>query len=402
MKQEPRSPNLVWIVGAATFTRLFINTARRFAYPFAPVLSRGLGVSLPAMTSVIAINQFTGVLGLIFAPIADRWGYRNMMLLGLAFLTIGMFIGGTFPFYITVLIALFLGGLGKTAYDPALQAYVGQRVPYRRRGLTVGIIEMSWAGSSLIGIPVIGLIIDRYGWRSPFFVLSALGLLGFVVLRFLIPNDNQGKHTSRKKGNFLSSIPLLFQKREAVGAMGFSFLLSVANDNLFVVYGAWLEQTFGLGVLALGAATMIIGAAELSGEMVTAFLADRLGLFRVIVAGAILTAACYLVLPMLGKTLPLALGTLFFLFVSLECSIVTTISLCTEILPNARATMMSGHLAAASLGRVSGALLGGAVWLSGGIKSIGIVSACITGLAVLFMIWCFSGQRPVGHGERMK
>ena len=397
MKQEPRSPNLVWIVGAATFTRLFINTARRFAYPFAPVLSRGLGVSLPAMTSVIAINQFTGVLGLIFAPIADRWGYRNMMLLGLAFLTIGMFIGGTFPFYFTVLIALFLGGLGKTAFDPALQAYIGQRVPYRRRGLTVGIIEMSWAGSSLIGIPVIGLIIDRYGWRSPFFLLSALGLLGFFVLRFLIPNDNRENHISRKRKNFLSSIPLLLQKREAIGAMGFSFLLSVANDNLFVVYGAWLEQTFGLGVLALGAATMIIGAAELSGEMATAFLADRLGLFRVIVAGAILTAASYLVLPMLGKTLPFALGTLFFLFVSLECSIVTTISLCTEILPNARATMMSGHLAAASLGRVSGALLGGPVWLLGGIKGVGIVSACITCLAVLFIIGCFSGRRPVGH-----
>ena len=397
MKQEPRSPNLVWIVGAATFTRLFINTARRFAYPFAPVLSRGLGVSLPAITSVIAINQFTGVLGLIFAPIADRWGYRNMMLLGLAFLTIGMFIGGIFPFYITVLIALFLGGLGKTAFDPALQAYIGQRVPYRRRGLTVGIIEMSWAGSSLIGIPIIGLIIDRYGWRSPFFLLSALGLLGFFILRFLIPNDNREKHISRKKRNFPSSIRLLFQKRKAVGAMGFAFLLSVANDNLFVVYGAWLEQTFGLGVLALGAATMIIGAAELSGEMVTAFLADRLGLFRVIVAGTILTAACYLALPMLGKTLPLALGTLFFLFISLECSIVTTISLCTEILPNARATMMSGHLAAASLGRVSGALLGGPVWLLGGIKGVGIVSACITGLALLFIIGCFSGRRPVDH-----
>ena len=35
---------LAWKIGAATLSRLSLNTARRFAYPFAPALSRGLGV----------------------------------------------------------------------------------------------------------------------------------------------------------------------------------------------------------------------------------------------------------------------------------------------------------------------------------------------------------------------
>lgn len=400
MMQEPRSSRLVWIVGAATFTRLFINTARRFAYPFAPVLSRNLGVSLPAITSIIAINQFTGVLGIIFAPIADRWGYRNMMLMGLGLLTIGMFIGGMFPFYLTVLIALFLGGLGKTVFDPSLQAYVGQRVPYVRRGLTVGIIETSWAGSSLIGIPFMGLVMDRYGWRAPFFVLCALGFLSIIGLKLLIPDDHPEKHSSRTTSNFLGSIRLLVQKREAIGAIGFSFFLSAANDNLFVVYGVWLEETFALGVLALGATTMIIGAAEFVGEMLTAFLADRVGLHRVIITGTVCTAASYLVLPVLGHALPFALTMLFILFVSVECSIVTTISLCTEVLPDARATMMSGYLAAASLGRVTGALMGGPVWLMGGIHGTGMVSASIGCLALLLIIWGFAGWRPASGRQQ--
>ena len=165
---------LVWQIGAITLSRLSLNTARRFAYPFAPALSRGLEVRLTAITSLIAVNQATGVLGLLFGPIADSLGYRVMMLAGLTMLVVGMFAGGFLPLYGVVLIALFLAGLGKTIFDPAVQAYVAKQVSYQRRGLVIGVIELSWAGSSLVGIPMVGLLIDRLGWRSPFFVLAQL------------------------------------------------------------------------------------------------------------------------------------------------------------------------------------------------------------------------------------
>jgi MFS family permease len=97
-----------------------------------------------------------------------------------------MFAGGFFPFYGVILIALFLAGLGKSIFDPALQAYVGARVPFHRRGLVIGFLEFSWAGSTLLGIPAIALLIDRLGWRSPFFVMGGLGLLGILILRILI------------------------------------------------------------------------------------------------------------------------------------------------------------------------------------------------------------------------
>jgi hypothetical protein len=47
------------IVGA--LARFFISIARRFVYPFAPVFSRGLGVPLTAITSLIALNQSAGI-----------------------------------------------------------------------------------------------------------------------------------------------------------------------------------------------------------------------------------------------------------------------------------------------------------------------------------------------------
>jgi MFS family permease len=114
--------SLIRIIGPAAFCRLVFNTARRFAYPFAPVLSRSLGVPLTAVTSMIAVNQATAMLGLFFGPLADRMGYRLMMLSGLALLVGGMFAAGFFPFFTMVLIAFFLAGLGKSIFDPAVQA----------------------------------------------------------------------------------------------------------------------------------------------------------------------------------------------------------------------------------------------------------------------------------------
>ena len=371
--------------------RLVLNTARRFAYPFAPALSRGIGVPLTAITSLIAVNQATSVLGLFFGPVADRLGYRLMMLTGMALLVAGMFAGGFFPFYGVVLVALFLAGLGKSIFDPALQAYVGERVPFHRRGLAIGLIEFSWAGSTLLGIPAIALLIDRLGWRSPFFVMGALGLLGILILRILIEKGVQKDPQKHSLLLFKDAWRPLLRERAALGALFYSFLVSVVNDNLFVVYGAWLENRFSLSIVALGFATAAIGIAELTGESMTAALADRLGLKRSQLGGLVVCTICYGILPYLGQTLGLALVGLFLIFLSFEFMIVTGLSLFTELLPSARATMMASCLAAAGIGRVVGALIVGPSWLAGGIYATSLVSTIISGFALMALLWGLSG-----------
>lgn len=383
---------LAFQLGAATLARIVLNTARRFIYPFTSVLSRGLGVPLTAITSLVAVNQVTGMLSPLFGPLSDRWGYRRMMLAGLLMLAGGMLIGGLLPIYAAVLLALFLAGLGKSIFDPALQAYVGERVLYRHRGLAIGLIELSWAGSSLLGIPLVGLLMERAGWRSPFFLLGGLGLLGAGALGLLIPAKSHRQDASVATG-FRETWRQLSRERAAIGALGFALLISAANDNLFIVYGAWLEKAFGLSTVALGTATLVIGAAELLGEGITATIADRIGLKRAVAAGVALSALSYALLPWMGSTLPLALLGLFIAFLTFEFTIVTAFSLFTEVLPRTRATMMSATVAAASLGRVIGALIGGPVWLTGGLMTTGLLSAVISALALACLFWGLRGWR---------
>jgi DHA1 family inner membrane transport protein len=148
-----------------------------------------------------------------------------------------------------------------------------------------------------------------------------------------------------------------------------------------------------LSIVALGLGTSIIGFAELSGESLTASISDRLGLKHAVASGMALCIIGYIALPLLGQTLFFSLSGLFLIFLTFEFTIVSALSLCTELMPGLRATMMSGFLAAAGLGRVAGALIGGPVWIAGGIPMTGIVSGALSGLGLASLIWGLWGWK---------
>jgi predicted MFS family arabinose efflux permease len=253
--------------------------------------------------------------------------------------------------------------------------------------LFIGVIEFSWAGSTLLGIPLVGLLIQYMGWRAPFFAMGGVGLIGMVALKILLPKDGKKTIRHQNASGLWTAWVRLCQERAALGALGFGFFASAANDNLFVVYGAWLEKSFSLSLVALGLGTSVIGIAELSGEGLTAAISDRLGLKRSVAIGMFLCIMSYITLPLLGQTVYWSLGGLFFIFLTFEFTIVSALSLCTELLPGLRATMMSGFLATAGIGRVIGALMGGPIWLGGGIRMTGAVSAVMSGLGLACLMW---------------
>jgi predicted MFS family arabinose efflux permease len=138
----------------------------------------------------------------------------------------------------------------------------------------------------------------------------------------------------------------------------------------------------------------MIGAGELVGEALVALLADRMGLARAAVGGVVLTAAAYLVMPLVAHTLPLAFAALFVTFLAFEFTVVTAVGLITEVLPDARGTMMGALSATSSTGRVLGALTGGYVWLWGGLAATGCVAGLLSALALGSLVWGLRGWHP--------
>jgi predicted MFS family arabinose efflux permease len=390
--KEPAG-RLATTIAVSIVCRTALNTARRFIYPFAPDLGRTLGVPLTAITALIAVNWATNLLGIVTGPLADRFGYRGTMLIGMALLAAGMLAAGLFPLFGVLIASQFLCGLGKSLFDPALQAYVGERVPYRRRGLAVGFLETAWAASTLIGIPAMAFLIDRAGWRWAFLALGAAGLLGLLMVKTVVPIERPAPEKAHGGLDLKRSLREVMGNRAAAGLACYAFLFNAAMDNLFVVYGIWMEDAFHLSLLAVGVGTGVIGAAELAGEFLTAGMADRIGLKRAAIGGVALCILTYGVLPFAAVTAHLALGMLFVHFCIFEATIVTILSLATELLPASRATMVASYYAAAGLGRIAGALLGGPVWLAFGIVGIGMTSAAVTALALAALAWGLRGWK---------
>jgi len=119
-----------------------------------------------------------------------------------------------------------------------------------------------------------------------------------------------------------------------------------------------MEDAFGLKVTALGAASAVIGIAELAGEGSVAGFVDRLGKRRAVGLGIALNALACLLLPALGVSIGGALVGLFLFFVTFEFAVVSAIPLMTELLPGARATLMAWNVAAFAGGRMLGSLIG--------------------------------------------
>jgi len=390
----PAPRRLVVELAAVALARFVLNTTRRFGYPFAPALARGLDVPLTSVTSLVALNQGTGLLSPLLGPLSDRWGPRTMMLIGLTWLAAGMLAAAALPFYATVTLALLLAGIGKSCFDPAVQAFIGARVSWERRGLAIGLVEFAWAASSLVGIPLVGWLIGRHGWRSPFLVLGICAVASFALLALLLPRVQPARAAGAGRPSVFHGWRLLVRRRAARGVLGYSVCFAMANDTLFVVYGAWLEREFHLPLAQLGVATIAIGAAELAAEVLTALLSDRIGLVRAAVGGVAVTATAYLLLPAAARSLPLALCALFVVFLAFEFTVVTAVGLITEILPDARGTMMGMFGATSGTGRMLGALTGGYVWLWGGLAATSAVAAALAALALTSLVWGLRGWHP--------
>lgn len=367
--------------------RLILNTGRRFIYPFAPALSRSLDVPLTAITTIIASSQFTSLLGLFSGPLADHIGNRVVMRTGLALLSIGMLLCGLIPEYWAVFIGLVLASFGKTIFDPAIQSFIGQHVPYSRRGRVIGIIETAWAGSTLIGIPAFALIIEHLGLQTSFYILAFLGAAGWLMIATVLPEDAKNKEPQGTSPNILSGIFSLFRRRTTAGMLLFGFWISVANDGLFVVYGLWLEERFHVSLVTLGLSTVAIGGAELLGESITALFADKIGLKKTIIISLCLVSGSYFMLPVIGSSLTFAMAGMFLVFLFFEIVMVTSFSLSTELLPGARATMMSGFYALSGIGRMTGVLLGGLFWRVGGIEMVAWSASFCTILGLISLLW---------------
>jgi predicted MFS family arabinose efflux permease len=352
-----------------------LNLPFRLTNYFLPVISRGLGVSLQAAGLLVSVRALMGVTAPLFGVWSDTVGARKVMSLGLALMVVGAALTAGLPWYGAALCSFAIMGISK------------------RRARAMGLVELSWS-FALLAMPLCGWLIDRGNWRTPFILTALVGVVALQLTRRKLPPGPRvtGPGTVEPSGGhrenlarYLGGLRGVWNDRNARLAILITGLLIFAHDGTMIVYGAWMEDHFGLSVTALGLVTLVVGAAELVAELGVIQLSDRLGKRRAVVVSLILTGCGYLLLPRATGSLTQALAATAFLKLSFEFCIVGFMPIVSGLNASARGTVMSFNVVATAVGRMVAAPISILMYTRGDLALNGLISALLC-LAVLLLL----------------
>jgi len=369
-------------------SRLVLNTAHRFAYPFLPAISRGLGVSLEQGGLLLSARSLAGLATpLVVATVGRGERRRRTLALGLALFALGAAVTAAAGVYAGAVVGFALFGLAKPLFDVSGQAFIADRTPYRRRGRYIAIFETTWALALLVGAPAAGWLIARLGWRAPFWVVAALTLIALAILPWAIDRD-----AARDKEAPLARLRF---DRSTVLLLVVIFLLMFAAEVSFVVFGAWLEDRFGLSLVALGGAATAVAVAELAGEGASFAFTDRLGPRRSVSIGLIICIAAFALLGPASGSLASGMAALVLAFFGFEFAMVSALPLATEVAPDARTRFLALVVVALSASRAVAAAIAPPLFSWGGFAANSTASA-IAGALALAILFGVTEHRSAG------
>jgi predicted MFS family arabinose efflux permease len=345
-----------------TLIRVVLNTAHRMIYSFQTEFARALGIDRSVISALVANRSLFAAATPFVFPFLEGRGRKFGMGLGLGLFVTGMALVALSPSLATLGIALVLAVFAKAFFDPSVIAYLADNSPYEKRGLITALSEVAWSSAFIVGVPVMGFLLVRFGWSSPFVSLGALGALSLAAVIFLIQDTHA---VEAHRDGAIGNVRAIIASPSALAALGIGLLATMSNEMININFGVWLEDSFQVRIEALALASAVIGASELGGEGLVAIFADRLGKVRATGLGLAVNCLASLLLPLIGRTETGALIGLFFFYISFEFTIVSQIPLMSEVMPKARATTLSFNAAAHSLGRALGALVASLLYALG-------------------------------------
>lgn len=391
--------------------RLVIDTGIQIFGPYLSQIAAGLGISIVTLGALNSLRSLMGLAGPGFGSLAAGRGYRWTMRLQLVLGAAGVFIFSFSNSLWTAALGMVLMGLGIFSLAPILQAYMSAHIPYEKRARGLGVVEYAWALAGILGLSFAGLLMARYGWRAPFWLIGAGLIIAFFVFGALPPAQDDAARPKPKKPRpslrrWLAQLRDLVKLDHNVGSAWGAIIAGAFNvfavTNVSIVFGTWLSSEYGLNTAQLGLVALIIGLADLSGAIFASSFADRLGKYRVVLFSTAGAVIAYLLLPVLNFGLLAAVFGLILTRLFFETGIVVNISLLSEQVPGQRAKVMTLASATVTLGVAASSLSGPFVYSTWGVLGLGLVSAAGVLLATLLIIRYVSEGKSSSSSTRVE
>lgn len=279
----------VLILGALTaFSAMSID----MYLPAFPQMARDLHVPLGTVQLSVSAFLFGSALGqLFYGPLADRWGRRTPLLLGLS-LYVASTIGcafvqsGTALLLWRVMMALG-GGAGMVISRAVVRDLYDTAEAARMFSLLMLVMGLAPILAPLAG----GQLLLFTGWRGIFVFLSVFGLASLVAAALALPESlPPERRVKRSAADMLAVYGHLLKNRRylryAIGlgcVAGVNFSYISGAPFVFIELHGLSPQFFGVffGINACG----LIGASQMNRRLLRRYAPRRIALFAFLTAG---------------------------------------------------------------------------------------------------------------------
>jgi len=246
--EKPAGLERKWKVLIAVMFGIFMvildSTIVNIAFP---TLRNEFGATLSDAQWVLSIYVLAlGISTPVSGFLADRFGIKNMYLLGLGLFALGSFLCGIAPSLGLLIAARALQGLGGGIAQPLGPAQMYRAFPPKEQGTAFGIFGIALVVAPALGPILGGWLVDVNLWRAIFFVNVPIGILGVILgSRFLLDYQVEKRPTFDPAGLVT-----------AVAGFGLVLYAATVAEN----YG-WTGSTtlilFGGGIIVLAVHTFI-------------------------------------------------------------------------------------------------------------------------------------------------
>jgi MFS transporter, DHA1 family, inner membrane transport protein len=260
-----------WVVPGLCLGSFVAALTSNAPSPFLADMARDLDTTVPVLGQVTAAMLLLSAgLGLVLGPLADRYGHRRLILLGLVAAIATQVVYGVAPLF-QVLFLASLWGAFAAATVPALSlAIASTHFSGQAARRAVGWTVAGLAGSAIVGVPILTTIGGVANWRTAFLAASIMTMVVLLLVANWLPPDQQQDQSSLRLRGFLSVYRPLLSDRTMARLYTCCVLRSVCWFGLLTYVGAFLDEQLGFSTPEIGFVYMLGGSGYFLGSLAAA------------------------------------------------------------------------------------------------------------------------------------
>ncbi len=143
---------------------------------------------------------------LLAGRLGDRYGPKNLYLIGLTVFTAASLWCGLSGTIEMLIAARVVQGVGAALLTPQTLSTITRIFPAERRGVAMSVWGATAGIATLVGPLAGGVLVDGLGWQWIFFVNVPIGIIGLGLAFWLVPNLPTEKHGFDLLGVLLSGV----------------------------------------------------------------------------------------------------------------------------------------------------------------------------------------------------